>query len=167
MCFLADLEKGRALADYHHAHIRHPSETLSLKEHIESENMLANGFCKSLVQIYVYSKLFDSCKELHSHRIRNGRGAQNATFMYKKSVVVCTLLEEVKRTMVKIDLPMSFDIDVLEHDRIWEELAQSGELGHVMDAVKWDTDYLIKAHAQSHVLYGKEEMVIRTITERR
>ncbi|GKD73471.1 endoglucanase 6-like protein, partial [Tanacetum coccineum] len=89
LVFLADLEKGRALSDYHHAHIR--------------------------------------------------------------------------RTMVKIDLPMSFDIDVLEHDRIWEELAQSGELGHVMDAVKWDTDYLIKAHAQSHVLYGKEEMVIQTI----
>jgi hypothetical protein len=34
-------------------------------------------------------------------------------------------------------------------------MASSGELGHAMEAVKWGTDYFIKAHPEPNVLYGE------------
>lgn len=36
-----------------------------------------------------------------------------------------------------------------------KQMASSGELGHAMDAVKWGTDYLIKAHPEPNVFYGE------------
>lgn len=58
---------------------------------------------------------------------------------------------------VKFGLPMAFTVtmmswSILEYGK---QMASSGELGHAMDAVKWGTDYLIKAHPQPHVLYGE------------
>ncbi|KAI5655339.1 hypothetical protein M9H77_32526 [Catharanthus roseus] len=58
---------------------------------------------------------------------------------------------------VKFGLPMAFTVtmmswSILEYGK---QMAASGELGHAMDAVKWGTDYLIKAHPQPYVLYGE------------
>ncbi|TYK06088.1 endoglucanase 6-like [Cucumis melo var. makuwa] len=58
---------------------------------------------------------------------------------------------------VKFGLPMAFTVtmmswSILEY-RV--QLAASGELGHAMDAVKWGTDYFIKAHTEPNVLYGE------------
>ncbi|XAR70183.1 Cellulase [Bertholletia excelsa] len=58
---------------------------------------------------------------------------------------------------VKFGLPMAFTITmmswgVVEYGR---QIAASGELGHAMDAIKWGTDYFIKAHPQPDVLYGE------------
>jgi len=58
---------------------------------------------------------------------------------------------------VKFGLPMAFTVtmmswSILEYGR---QMAASGELSHAMDAVKWGTDYLIKAHPQPYVLYGE------------
>lgn len=58
---------------------------------------------------------------------------------------------------VKFGLPMAFTItmmswSILEYGK---QMAASGELGHAIDAVKWGTDYLIKAHPQPDVLYGE------------
>ncbi|KAL6986392.1 Endoglucanase [Sarracenia purpurea var. burkii] len=58
---------------------------------------------------------------------------------------------------VKFGLPMAFTItmmswSIVEYGR---QMAGSGELGNAMDAVKWGTDYLIKAHPQPYVLYGE------------
>lgn len=58
---------------------------------------------------------------------------------------------------VKFGLPMAFTItmmswSILEYGK---QMAASGELGHAIDAVKWGTDYLIKAHPQPNVLYGE------------
>ena len=36
-----------------------------------------------------------------------------------------------------------------------KQMAASGELGHAMEAVKWGTDYFIKAHPEPNVLYGE------------
>lgn len=36
-----------------------------------------------------------------------------------------------------------------------KQMAASGELGHAMEAVKWGTDYLIKAHPEPNVFYGE------------
>uniref|UniRef100_A0A0V0IMN5 Endoglucanase n=1 Tax=Solanum chacoense TaxID=4108 RepID=A0A0V0IMN5_SOLCH len=41
---------------------------------------------------------------------------------------------------------------ILEYGR---QMAASGELTHAMDAVKWGTDYLLKAHPEPYVLYGE------------
>lgn len=35
------------------------------------------------------------------------------------------------------------------------QMETSGELGHAMEAIKWGTDYLLKAHPQPFVLYGE------------
>lgn len=58
---------------------------------------------------------------------------------------------------VKFGLPMAFTVtmmswSVLEYGK---QLASNGELGHAMEAVKWGTDYFIKAHPSPHVLYGE------------
>ncbi|TMW84499.1 hypothetical protein EJD97_025051 [Solanum chilense] len=58
---------------------------------------------------------------------------------------------------VKFGLPMAFTVtmlswSILEYGR---QMAASGELSHAMDAVKWGTDYLLKAHPEPYVLYGE------------
>lgn len=58
---------------------------------------------------------------------------------------------------VKFGLPMAFTItmmswSILEYGK---QMAASGELGYAMEAVKWGTDYLIKAHPEPNVLYGE------------
>ncbi|XP_059641533.1 endoglucanase 6-like [Cornus florida] len=58
---------------------------------------------------------------------------------------------------VKFGLPMAFTITMMSWSIIeyGKQLGASGELSHAIDAVKWGTDYLIKAHPQPHVLYGE------------
>ncbi|KAL7204527.1 hypothetical protein ACSBR2_017573 [Camellia fascicularis] len=41
---------------------------------------------------------------------------------------------------------------IVEYGR---QMAASRELSHAMEAVKWGTDYLIKAHPHRYVLYGE------------
>ncbi|KAL5222073.1 hypothetical protein ABZP36_026786 [Zizania latifolia] len=58
---------------------------------------------------------------------------------------------------VKFGFPMAFTVtmmawSVLEYG---EQMAAAGELGHAMEAVKWGTDYFIKAHPEPNVLYGE------------
>ncbi|KAF8033325.1 hypothetical protein BT93_D2051 [Corymbia citriodora subsp. variegata] len=58
---------------------------------------------------------------------------------------------------VKFGLPMAFTVtmmswSILEYGK---QMAKSGELGHAMEAVKWGTDYFIKAHPHPYVLYGE------------
>ena len=58
---------------------------------------------------------------------------------------------------VKFGLPMAFTITMMSWSIIeyGKQLGSSGELGHAMKAVKWGSDYLIKAHPQPNVLYGE------------
>ncbi|XP_031497584.1 endoglucanase 6-like isoform X1 [Nymphaea colorata] len=58
---------------------------------------------------------------------------------------------------VKFGLPMAFTVtmlswSVMEYRR---QMAAHGELRHAMEAIKWGTDYFIKAHPQPYVLYGE------------
>ncbi|OVA05730.1 Glycoside hydrolase [Macleaya cordata] len=58
---------------------------------------------------------------------------------------------------VKFGLPMAFTITMMSWSIVeyGKQLATSGELGHAMQAVKWGTDYFIKAHPQPNVFYGE------------
>lgn len=58
---------------------------------------------------------------------------------------------------VKFGLPMAFTITMMSWSIVeyGKQMASTGELGHAMDAVKWGTDYLIKAHPQPNVFYGE------------
>ncbi|KAJ8616308.1 hypothetical protein MRB53_035680 [Persea americana] len=58
---------------------------------------------------------------------------------------------------VKFGLPMAFTITMMSWSIVeyGKQMAASGELGHAMEAVKWGTDYLIKAHPEPNVLYGE------------
>ncbi|GLJ38308.1 hypothetical protein SUGI_0780040 [Cryptomeria japonica] len=58
---------------------------------------------------------------------------------------------------VKFGLPMAFTVTMLSWSVIeyGKQMASSGELGHAMDAIKWGSDYLIKAHPEPDVLYGE------------
>ncbi|KAH9617971.1 hypothetical protein KSS87_010723, partial [Heliosperma pusillum] len=58
---------------------------------------------------------------------------------------------------VKFGLPMAFTITtmswiVIEYGR---QIANNGELANTLEAIKWGTDYLIKAHPEPNVLYGE------------
>ncbi|KAL6864885.1 hypothetical protein ACP4OV_016036 [Aristida adscensionis] len=58
---------------------------------------------------------------------------------------------------VKFGLPMAFTVTmmawgILEYGK---QMAAAGELQNAMDAVKWGTDYFIKAHPEPDVLYGE------------
>ncbi|XP_050377534.1 endoglucanase 6 [Argentina anserina] len=58
---------------------------------------------------------------------------------------------------VKFGLPMAFTVTMMSWSIIeyGKQMASSGELGHAMDAVKWGTDYFIKAHPEPNLLYGE------------
>ncbi|XP_023521373.1 endoglucanase 6-like [Cucurbita pepo subsp. pepo] len=58
---------------------------------------------------------------------------------------------------VKFGLPMAFTVTMMSWSIIeyGKQMAANGELGHALDAVKWGTDYLIKAHPEPYVLYGE------------
>lgn len=58
---------------------------------------------------------------------------------------------------VKFGLPMAFTVTMLSWSLIEysNQLTSSGELGHSMEAIRWGTDYLLKAHTEADVLYGE------------
>ncbi|CAA7402627.1 unnamed protein product [Spirodela intermedia] len=58
---------------------------------------------------------------------------------------------------VKFGLPMAFTVTMMSWgiSEYGKQMASTGELGHAMKAVKWGTDYLMKAHPQPNVLYGE------------
>ncbi|KAI7995537.1 Endoglucanase 6 [Camellia lanceoleosa] len=58
---------------------------------------------------------------------------------------------------VKFGLPMAFTITIMSWSIVeyGRQMAASGELSNAMEAVKWGTDYLIKAHPHPFVLYGE------------
>jgi len=63
---------------------------------------------------------------------------------------------------VKFGLPMAFTVTMMSWSIIeyGKQMEASGELGHAMEAVKWGTDYFIKAHPQPNVLYGEVSFFI-------
>ncbi|CAB4299711.1 unnamed protein product [Prunus armeniaca] len=58
---------------------------------------------------------------------------------------------------VKFGFPMAFTITMLSWSTIefGSKLDAKSELSNALDAIKWGTDYLVKAHAAPNVLYGE------------
>ncbi|KAK4439764.1 Endoglucanase 11 [Sesamum alatum] len=58
---------------------------------------------------------------------------------------------------VKFGLPMAFTITMLSWGvlQFRDEIAAAGELRHALEAIKWGTDYFIKAHTHPHVLWAQ------------
>ncbi|CAN0908806.1 Endoglucanase 6 [Linum grandiflorum] len=58
---------------------------------------------------------------------------------------------------VKFGLPMAFTVTMMSWSIIeyGKQMASSGELRNAMEAIKWGTDYFIKAHPEPDVLYGE------------
>uniref|UniRef100_A0A0D9WNV0 Endoglucanase n=1 Tax=Leersia perrieri TaxID=77586 RepID=A0A0D9WNV0_9ORYZ len=58
---------------------------------------------------------------------------------------------------VKFGLPMAFTVTMLSWSMIeyGADVADSGELAHALEAIKWGTDYFIKAHTKPHELWAE------------
>ncbi|CAL5207889.1 unnamed protein product [Lathyrus oleraceus] len=58
---------------------------------------------------------------------------------------------------LKLGFPMAYTITMLSWSAIEfkDQLASKNELDNALYAIKWGTDYLIKAHPQPNVLYGE------------
>ncbi|OMO88856.1 Six-hairpin glycosidase-like protein [Corchorus capsularis] len=58
---------------------------------------------------------------------------------------------------VKFGLPMAFTITMLSWGIIefGDQIANAGELEHALEAMKWGTDYFIKAHTSPNVLWAE------------
>ena len=58
---------------------------------------------------------------------------------------------------VKFGLPMAFTVTMMSWSILeyGDQMAAAGELGHAVEAVKWGTDYFVKAHPEPNVLYGE------------
>ncbi|KAI9185212.1 hypothetical protein LWI28_014089 [Acer negundo] len=58
---------------------------------------------------------------------------------------------------VKFGLPMAFTITMLSWGVIQygQEISDAGEYHHALEAIKWGTDYFIKAHTQPNVLWAE------------
>lgn len=56
---------------------------------------------------------------------------------------------------VKFGLPMAFTITMLSWGVIeyGDEISSAGEYIHALEAIKWGTDYFIKAHTHPNVLW--------------
>jgi hypothetical protein len=66
---------------------------------------------------------------------------------------------------VKFGLPMAFTVTMLSWTVIefQHQIAVAGELEHALEAIKWGTDYFIKAHTSPNVLWA-EVSYIASIT---
>lgn len=58
---------------------------------------------------------------------------------------------------VKFGLPMAFTVTMLSWGIIefGDHIAKAGELEHALEAIKWGTDYFIKAHTSPNVLWAE------------
>lgn len=58
---------------------------------------------------------------------------------------------------VKFGLPMAFTITLLSWGVIeyGHDIAGAGQYAHALEAIKWGTDYFIKAHTHPHVLWAQ------------
>ncbi|KAJ7557448.1 hypothetical protein O6H91_05G127300 [Diphasiastrum complanatum] len=58
---------------------------------------------------------------------------------------------------VKFGLPMAFTITMLSWSTIeyGHQIANNGQLEYTLEAIKWGTDYLLKAHPEANVLFGE------------
>ncbi|XP_027359561.1 endoglucanase 13-like [Abrus precatorius] len=58
---------------------------------------------------------------------------------------------------LKLGFPLAFTITMLAWSTIEfkDELARQSELSNALNAIKWGTDYLMKAHPEANVLYGE------------
>ena len=58
---------------------------------------------------------------------------------------------------VKFGFPQAFTVTMLSWSVIdfGSKLSAKNELGNALAAIKWGTDYFIKAHPQANVLYGQ------------
>ncbi|XP_071934489.1 endoglucanase 14-like [Coffea arabica] len=58
---------------------------------------------------------------------------------------------------IKIGFPMAFTVTMLSWSSVEFEsqLVAKGELSNALEAIKWGTDYLMKAHPEPYVLYGQ------------
>ncbi|KAJ0970067.1 hypothetical protein J5N97_022944 [Dioscorea zingiberensis] len=58
---------------------------------------------------------------------------------------------------VKFGLPMAYAVTMLSWGVIEfeKEISESNQLEHALDAIKWGTDYFIKAHNQPNTLWGQ------------
>ncbi|KAK8466984.1 hypothetical protein PHAVU_008G212700 [Phaseolus vulgaris] len=58
---------------------------------------------------------------------------------------------------VKFGLPMAFTITMLSWSAIEyrQQIEEAGELQHTLEAIKWGTDYFIKAHTSPNVLWAE------------
>jgi hypothetical protein len=67
---------------------------------------------------------------------------------------------------VKFGLPMAFTVTMLSWSVLeyGEEIAAAGELGHALHAIKWGTDYFIKAHTHPNVLWTQVRTYTNTYT---
>lgn len=62
---------------------------------------------------------------------------------------------------VKFGLPMAFTVTMLSWGAIEfrREIVAAGELDHAMEAIKWGTDYFIKAHTSPNVLWAEVHLL--------
>ncbi|KAK6148446.1 hypothetical protein DH2020_019358 [Rehmannia glutinosa] len=58
---------------------------------------------------------------------------------------------------VKFGLPMAFSVAMLSWGAVdfKSELVSLNQMGHTLEAIKWGTDYFMKAHPQPNVLWGQ------------
>lgn len=58
---------------------------------------------------------------------------------------------------VKFGLPMAFTVTMLSWSVIeyGDEIDSAGELEHALEAIKWGTDYFVKAHTSPNVLWAE------------
>ncbi|EXC27256.1 Endoglucanase 11 [Morus notabilis] len=58
---------------------------------------------------------------------------------------------------VKFGLPMAFTVTMLSWGvmEYRQQIADAGELRHALEAIKWGTDYFIKAHTSPNVLWAE------------
>ncbi|KAH6781528.1 glycosyl hydrolase 9C1 [Perilla frutescens var. frutescens] len=58
---------------------------------------------------------------------------------------------------VKFGLPMAFSVTMLSWAAVdfQEDFIKLNQMGHILEAIKWGTDYFIKCHPQPNVLWGQ------------
>ncbi|KAF2284893.1 hypothetical protein GH714_032063 [Hevea brasiliensis] len=88
---------------------------------------------------------------------RSGRLPYNQRVTWRDHSGLTDGLEQGVRDHVKFGLPMAFTVTMLSWSVIEfrDQIARAGELEHSLEAIKWGTDYFIKAHTSPNVLWAE------------
>ncbi|KAI5433683.1 endoglucanase 11 [Lathyrus oleraceus] len=159
------MEKNRQQQLHKKHHFRASKTPLLMQQHCCLFLFIFTIFTTNTTQAFDYGDAL-SKSLLYFEAQRSGRLPYNQRVTWRDHSALIDGLEQGVDLVggyydagdhVKFGLPMAFTVTMLSWGAIeyLQEIEDAGELEHTLEAIKWGTDYFIKAHTSPNVLWAE------------